>query len=48
MYILQDIDNVELRQNVWAGIIPVQQSHGEPIPAEYNLAQGPKAYWSDR
>ncbi|KAK3995781.1 hypothetical protein QBC44DRAFT_304975 [Cladorrhinum sp. PSN332] len=34
----EDMEDLEMRQKVWAGVIPVYQVLGEPIPAEYNLA----------
>lgn len=44
----QDIANEDLRSKVWAGIIPIEYSHGTPQPTEYNQVEKPKAYWGDR
>ncbi|KAK4166514.1 hypothetical protein QBC43DRAFT_313897 [Cladorrhinum sp. PSN259] len=34
----EDMEDLEMRNKVWAGVIPVYQVLGDPIPAEYNLA----------
>ncbi|KAK4229346.1 hypothetical protein QBC38DRAFT_114392 [Podospora fimiseda] len=34
----EDMEDLEMRSKVWAGVIPVYQTLGEAIPAEYNLA----------
>ncbi|KAI9849146.1 MAG: hypothetical protein M1837_005376 [Sclerophora amabilis] len=32
----KDLKNDEVRDNVWAGVVPVWQTYGDPVPAEGN------------
>jgi hypothetical protein len=39
-----DMENEEMRSNVWAGYIPVTESLGEPVPAVYNRVDAVPEY----
>ena len=39
-----DLEDEELKQRVWTGVVPVSLQFGEPIPASYNLVEGVPGY----
>jgi nitroimidazol reductase NimA-like FMN-containing flavoprotein (pyridoxamine 5'-phosphate oxidase superfamily) len=39
-----DLADGPLRERVWAGVVPVYQVYGEPIPAAYNKAEAVPGY----
>lgn len=39
-----DWANMEMRNQVWVGTIPVYQTFGEPVTAEYSLVKKPPQY----
>ena len=36
-----DLENMELRNRVWVGTIPVYETLGEPVTAQYSLVKSP-------
>lgn len=36
-----DMENEELRDDIWTGVLPIYQTMGEPVPSSYNRADVP-------
>lgn len=36
-----DMENEELRNDIWTGVLPIYQTMGEPVPSSYNRADVP-------
>lgn len=39
-----DMENDAMRGDVWAGVVPVHQAFGEPVPASYNKVEKVPSY----
>ena len=38
----RDIENAEVREKVWSGVLPVWQTFGEPVPSPHNRVEVPQ------
>jgi hypothetical protein len=36
-----DLENQEMRERVWVGVVPVHETLGEPVTADYSLVKEP-------
>ncbi|KAM7223958.1 hypothetical protein V8F06_000431 [Rhypophila decipiens] len=42
-----DLDNQDLKQRVWTGVVPVYTTLGEPVPGHYNQVEQVPGYLGD-